>query len=92
MNSGQSFRWNEIENNQYLGVVEDQIILLTQCPSGSQVSYTVHTSSVLNESKVHEKLIDYFHLDHNLKNYYDKWSAMDDVFKNRVAKNENLSG
>ncbi len=92
LNSGQSFRWEEVEKNKYLGVVENKIFLFTQ--NEYDVSYTVYTDPKLEltASMVHDKLIDYFHLEHNLKRYYDKWSALDEVFKNRVAKNENLSG
>lgn len=83
LNGGQSFRWALSTDNgkeEWIGVFAKKVWILKQ--ENDNLLYKVYDSNKHNEIKDYGKLLaDYFRLDLDLKEHYEKWCKSDELFK-----------
>ncbi|CAG9760750.1 unnamed protein product [Ceutorhynchus assimilis] len=86
LNGGQSFRWKQIPENQWLGIFSKKVWILKEATDA--ILYQVHApnSTKTSPKKCNEELSNYLHLDVDLSEYYPKWSEKDPNFKDAAEQ------
>lgn len=83
LRGGMSFRWVQLAESEYRGVIGHRVYYFKQSPC--DIEYKAYDKSEVSQSSVEKELNDYFRLDENLTELYEEWSSRDAKFKQRVA-------
>lgn len=73
---GQCFRWNQTVNSEWIGVYNKQLILLKEQNNEilfSNTLWNTQTHSKEEGNKLENSLSDYFNLQYNITDLYQKW-------------------
>ncbi|XP_073979568.1 8-oxoguanine DNA glycosylase isoform X3 [Rhodnius prolixus] len=87
LNSGQSYRWQEVKTDVWRGVYNDRVWTLYQSDVKIDFTSTRHVTvgppekkGIMQKSVVKQLLFDYFRMDFPLKEYYQRWAMADQHF------------
>ncbi|CAG0888390.1 unnamed protein product [Darwinula stevensoni] len=78
LGSGQSFRWETLENNEWRGVLERFVILFSQ--TDTHLLFEVLNEHKCAPAKLEKKIQNYFQMEYNMQDLYRQWSLQDPNF------------
>lgn len=83
---GQAFRWKKTDTEEWCGVLSGKVWTLKQCSDG--IFYKINCPALSGlDSTANERILnDYFRLNINLKDLYNKWSIKDENFKHVASR------